>query len=545
MIKGSAWRSVYVTVRLLPFIVSFIRDWRGYLIAGGPRSLNGAQHRRRAAELRKTLGALGPSFIKGAQVLAQREDILMPAYTRELKKLQDQVPSFPVRDVARIIKANLGKAPEEVFDEFTPQPLAAASLGQVHRAVYRGRAVVVKVLRPGVEDLVRWDLGAVHFLLYFMSLFVDDNLVRSFYAVITEFERMMKLEMDFRNERRNAAKLRHNFRDDPRIRIPGFVDKLCTRQVAVIEFVEGARIDRPAELAAIGVDPLDLISLLVETYIRMAVIHGFIHADPHPGNLRVDDQKRLVIFDYGMALEFDDATRMELLKMVYAVVRRDVDTIVDGFYRLGMVDADINRGVLRDAATTLLDIQITQDVTPRQVQEIAQEILDTFYKFPLRLPNNLVYLFRASSLVEGVALQYNPRFNGIKESTPIVKRMLVEIAFEGKKPLKERVVDTAQELYATVKELVVIIHRLEREQLRVRIHEADLFELERYFNSFLKRLLAGLALVAVAIIFALGMVFTGRLIFLFSTLLVLALLYALVSLVPLPRGSQSSKPYFK
>lgn len=538
-------RSVHVFLALFPFVISFIRDWRGWIIGGPPRLLTRAGHKRRAIALRKTMARLGPSFIKAAQVLAMREDFLMPVYTREFKKLQDRVPSFPLRQVERLIRDNLHASIGETFERFDPQPLAAASLGQVHRARYRGEEVVVKVLRPGVQELVRTDIAVVRVLMALLAFTVDENLVRSFTAIIDEFERMIEREMDFRTEVSHAARLRENFAKDPRIRIPRFHDGLCTRGVAVLEYIDGVRIDKGQELKALGVEPAELVNLLVETYLRMAVIHGFIHADPHPGNLFVDRDRRLVILDHGMALEFDNDTRFELLGLVNAVVQRDVDAIVDGYYRLGMVDAEFNRSVLRDAAEMLLTIQITRDVTPRQMQEISQEVLATFYKFPLRLPNQLVYLLRAATLIEGIGLYYDPRFNSIRVATPVVKKLLREIAFGGDRPVKDKLTTGVKETVRTLKELSTIVHRMEREQLRIRIHEADIFELERFFNSFLRRLFTGLGLIAFVILLSIAAYLIQSVIVLLLAVVVLTILYVTVTLIPIPRGRQGGKPWFR
>lgn len=529
-------RSVAVTLALLPFLISFIRDWRGYLFFGEGRALTAAQHRRRAAALRRTMGELGPSFIKGAQVVAMREDIIPAVYAQELRKLQDQVPPFPVAEVRQILQRSLGSSPAQIFDHFNPRPLAAASLGQVHEAILHGQKVAVKVRRPGVVPLVQTDLITVRALLVLLSAFVEENLMRSFNAIIGEYERMINEEMDFRNERRNAARLRKNFANDPKVRIPRFSDRYNTEEVAVIEFIDGIRVDDQAGIAALGVHPDELIDLLIRSYVRMAVVHGFIHADPHPGNLLMDRHGRLVILDFGMALEFPEATRIELLRMVYAVVRNDVDTIVDGFYALDMVDPEINRAVMVDAAQKLLDIQLNTDVTPRQMQVIAQEILDTFYKFPLRLPNQLVYLMRASTLVEGIALSYYPDFISIKRAKPIVKQMLVEIAFQGEKPIGQRLRDGAREIYVTARDLGRLVRRAEREQFRVRIHEADLMEMERFFNSFLRRFLTGLGICTLVLVSALRG--PGSMIFLGSAVVFLVLFVTMLVAVPLPKGAR-------
>lgn len=535
-------RTASVVAALLPLILSIVRDWRRYIFFGSPRLLTEEEHRTRAALIRQKMGRLGPTFIKGAQVLAMREDIIPPVYARELRKLQDQVPPFAVSQVSRILRQDLGAPLNQLFDKFDREPLAAASLGQVHRAVYQGRQVAVKVLRPGVYRLVETDLRAVFILLQIMKLAVDPNLMRSFSSIVQEYRRMIELEMDFRNEKEFAERLRRNFKNDPRVYIPSFYPELTTRRVAVLEFVEGVRVDDAEGIHRLGVSSKELVDLLIETYTRMVVVHGFIHADPHPGNLLVDRWKRLVILDYGMALEFSESTRLELLNLVYAVVKRDADSIVECYYNLGMVDAEINRGQLRDAARMLLDIQLDSDITVKQIQEIAQQTLETFYKFPLRLPQNLVYLMRAATLVEGIALNYDPRFNSIKAATPIVKRMLAEIAFQGDKPLKDRILEGGKEIALTFRELLQIIHRMEREQFKVRIHEADLIEVERVMTSLLRRFLVGLALCTLAIVHALRG--PGHPIVVAGGMAILIIGIFLLVIMPAPRGNRSG-PYFR
>lgn len=543
--NASFLRTARVTAVLLPFVVSIIRDWRRWLILGGPRILTRAQHRDRAQRMRETMGRLGPTFIKGAQVLAMREDMIHPIYAREFRKLQDQVPPFSAALADKIIARNLRRPVREVFDEFEAEPIAAASLGQVHRAVFRGETVAVKVLRPGVRQLVETDLRVITFFLGMVGLFLDENIVRSAWTILEEYRRMIFLEMDFRNEEKNAARFRKDFADQPRIRIPKCHHELTTRETAVFEFCHGVRIDDVEGMKRLAFDPKDLVEQLLEAYIRMAVVHGFVHADPHPGNILVNAEKQVVILDYGMALEFSERTRLELLKLVYCVVKRDIDGVVDSFYRLDMVDEGISRATLRDAADTLLSIQLDTDVTIRQLQKISQDILETFYKFPLRLPSQLVYLLRAATLVEGVALYYNERFNGVKESTPIVKRLLAETAFQGKKPISERVVDGAKEAYGTLRDLVQVIHRLEREQLRVRVSEVDIYAFQRFLTALLRRLMAAIGLAAFAIILAIASGGVGGPILALLAALMLVFGFLALVLIPIPRDGGRGNPYLK
>ncbi len=489
-------RPVRVFLTLLPYIVSFLRDWQGYVFFGEPRKLNEQQHRDRAHRLTRTLADLGPAFIKGAQVLATREDILPKTYTDELKTLQDRVPPFPSKEALSTIEEALGRPAKEIFDSFDRTPIAAASLGQVHKAVYKGTPVAVKILRPRVTELVEIDLSVVGFIIRLFDFFIDSHFIRSFWAIHQEYTRVIREEMNFRNEERNAARLRKNFAKDPRIVIPFCHTELTSSRTAVFDFVEGVRVDDPDALRANGLPPAELVNLLIETYVRMTIVHGFVHSDPHPGNLLVDRQGRVVLLDYGMALEFSDSLRLELLRACLAVVRGDLDTVVDSFYRLDMVDPEINRSLVRDAAETLLQIQLREDFTPRLIQEIADDILQTFHRFPLRMPQQLVYLFRASALIEGLGMKYDEYFSGVREATPIIKNLIKEVALEPDKSLKDRLTGAGDTAMRMVLYLQRIVERLEREEQRVRIHQGDMQEFHQTLSAAVRRLLIGLATLA-------------------------------------------------
>jgi ubiquinone biosynthesis protein len=490
--RNRLWRPFLVFFALLPFLLSFLRDWKSFLLFGPPRELTTKQHTERAKRLTATFARLGPAFIKGAQVLATREDILPAIYTRELRTLQDRVPPFPAKEAMQLMAEAFGRPVEEVFEKFEREPLAAASLGQVHRAVHKGRPVAVKILRPNVEEIVATDLGVVRFILRTFHVFVDSHVVRNFWAVIQEYARMIAQEMDFRNEERNADRFRTNFANDPRLVVPRCHHELTTRRTVVFDYIDGVRIDDLEGLRARQQSPHKLITWLIDIYVRMVVVHGFIHADPHPGNLLVDRQGRVVLLDYGMSLEFPPAIRKEMLRACTAIVARDVDTMVDIFYKLGMVDPDIPRALVRDAGQTLLEIQLREDFNPRMVQDIADDILDTFHRFPLRMPQQLVYLFRASALVEGQGMRFDPNFSAVREATPIIKNMIREVALEEQKPVTERIADMGRTAWSELQYVRRIIQRLEREEQRVRMHPVDLERLESRVGRMVKRLLMGM-----------------------------------------------------
>lgn len=541
----SLFRSLWVFLLLFPELLRFTRDYRGFVLFGFPREVTSEEHQRRARRLTALIARLGPTFIKAVQVLGMREDLLPKTYTDQFKTLQDQVPPFCPARARKILEAELGRPPEELFDSFETEPLAAASLGQVHRAVYQGRGVAVKIRRPGVERIVRADLAALGFIIRFAGIFVDSYILKNFWSVLGEFRRMILLEMDFRTEARNAERLRRNLRDFPRVIVPRCLEHLTTERVSVFEFHDGVRVDDIERLRRQNMDPDKLVGLLIEVYVHQVVIDGFIHADPHPGNLLVDPEGRLVILDFGMAVELDPAVKKELFGLVVALVRNDVDAIVDGFYRLRMVEPNINTAVLRDAARTLMSIQLGTEYSPRLIQEICQDIYAAFHKFPLRLPQSLVYLLRASALVEGIGISFDPRFNGVKVARPIIKRMVAGTLHQFDRSPADWVLDRLKQFKTTWDDVNKLIWRAEREQLHVRIHQADLSDLERYYTAMIRRALWGLTAIGIALLGGLIYVRTGVLPWLLGGAGLGGLLLLLCLLLPLRRqirfGNETDK----
>ena len=224
-------------------MLAFVWDRRRFLIVGRPRRPDEARHRRRAERLTRTVAELGPTFIKLAQVFAARADILPEPYLGAIGTLTDQVPPLPDGVAEAVVRAELGDEVGRLFDRFDPRPLAAASLGQVHRASYQGREVVVKVLRPGVDDLVRRDLDVSFRILFLLNLLFPNHHTRAITAIVSEFSRRIAGELDFREEARHAATLRRNFAEVRSVVVPEVVSELTRHRVLVLEYMEGTRID--------------------------------------------------------------------------------------------------------------------------------------------------------------------------------------------------------------------------------------------------------------------------------------------------------------
>jgi predicted unusual protein kinase regulating ubiquinone biosynthesis (AarF/ABC1/UbiB family) len=526
-------RALVVVARLLPFVIAFLWDRRRFLVVGRPPRRDEERHRRRAVRLTNTLAGLGPTFIKLAQVLAARADILPEPYLSAIGTLTDQVPPLAPGVAEAVVRAELGDDVERLFERFDSQPLAAASLGQVHRASYGGREVVVKVLRPGVEEIVRRDLEVGFRILFLLNLLFPNHHVRAISAIVSEFSKRISDELDFRQEARNAAVLHRNFAAEPRVVVPDVVTELTRRRVLVLEYIEGTRIDRLHERLAAGELRLDALAiLLAEVYIKMMFEDGVFHADPHAGNLLVDMQGRLVLLDFGMVLEVERETRRRLVTTILAAARQDVDGVINGFYELGILDPDVDRGTVRDAAQSLMAISLRDDVSSRQIQRLVEQVLQTFYQWPLMLPSNLVYFGRAGVLVEGIGLRYDPEFNALAVARPVLARSTARLIQGVAEDPRARLTDWTQEAMAAVRTVRDLVRRVERDELRVRSHPRDVLELQRFLAQQVRRALLALFAFTIALISSVVYLATRRLAVLILGLLLAFAMFFVVFLLP-------------
>ena len=529
-------RILIVWFALAPFLISFLRDRRRWILLGPPRHLSDEQHRKRARKLTERIASLGPSFIKLAQVFAIRADILPAIYLEELSRLHDQVLPFPTRQIRRRIQEELKVPLESLFESFDEQPLAAASLGQVHRARYNSKDVIVKVLRPGVEELVDTDVRIVRNLAFVIEQFIEHHTVRAAQTIIDEFSRVIAEEMNFQHEAENIERFGELFRESEFVIIPKVYREVTTTRVLVMQFFEGFRVTEVEEVIRHQIDVQKVIHNLIEFYGDQLLIHGFFHADPHPGNLLIRPDARIVLLDYGMVLEIPSDFREDLVRVAIAGVRKDIDELISLFYKLDFLEPDVSPSIVKEAAQSILSIHYDRKLTQRQIQEITNQILNTFYRFPLRLPSSLVYILRTAALIEGIGLAYDPHFDGIRAATPIAKE-LVDRALgpSGWPTIKDRVLKEGQALLTMLKDMQSIFARADRDQVRVRIHASDIDGLEKFISHLFRRVVMTISGVGLAIVTSLIYVRAGSVVLLAIGLLVSIFLIATVFLLPNPQ----------
>jgi predicted unusual protein kinase regulating ubiquinone biosynthesis (AarF/ABC1/UbiB family) len=459
-------RVIQILLRCLPLLLSFRRDQRRWLVLGGKLARREAFHVRRAERMVATLASLGPTFVKLAQLFAGRADIIPEPYVSAIGTLTDRVPGVPAAKIRASLIESYGAPPETVFEFFDVQPLAAASLGQVHRARVDGRDVVVKVLRPGVERLVEGDIRAARRILDLVASRLNPPHVAGLRTVLDEFEKRVADEMDFRQEARSAQQVRRNFATNPAIRVPEVFDSYTRQRALVLEFIDGRRVDQLGDWITSGrVQADDVLRSVMELYVQMMMVDGLFHADPHPGNVFVDTQGRLTLLDFGMVVEVPVETRRTLVQTVFASIRGDVEKVVDGFYALGLIEPGADRATIVTLAAQLIELANEHTTAVERIQRVtrlAEDVMATLYDFPVLLPGDMVYFARTAALIEGLGVRYDARFNAIRFATPIVLRLRREILSSlGESLGGER--DVATAIGATLGSLVAIARRAGRD----------------------------------------------------------------------------------
>jgi len=440
-------------------------------------------------ELVATIRTLGTSFLKLAQVLATRADFFDADYLAALRQLHDQMP--PMNDVQRRQVMDNAFGDRDFFSHFDAQPIASASIGQVHRARLKkeGDWVAVKLLRADIRWIVRIDIVLLNlFMRLFQPLFTDQTR-HSIESVLRAFTQVILEEVNMSRELANLEQFRQIYLDHQpdTIRFPTPYPSYCSEFALVMSFEEGVRIDDVAAVKKLPVSFEELMQHLVMFYTEQMLVKGIFHADPHPGNLLVTAEGQLVFLDFGMVSRIPQAMRQAMIYAVKAAYERDYDLLVSATRRLGILTEESDPRHMSEVAERLFDIFDSEQLDASSMQELAFGILDVLHDQPFKLPQDIIYVMRVSSLIEGLGTQYVTNFNGVKDILPILKNNLPRALGENSLGLDKLIKEVAQ-LPLTLSRARRVTELAEQGDLVVRMANADRQYLLHHLAKLLRRL---------------------------------------------------------
>jgi ubiquinone biosynthesis protein len=377
-----------------------------------------------AMHFRLALEELGPTFIKFGQILSTRPDLLLPAYIAELSKLQDTVPPASWEMIREVLIRELEREPEQVFATIDPQPMAAASLAQVHAATLPGgHEVVVKVQRPGITAVIGTDLEILSSLAA-RAQTTRWGKIYDFVSMADDFAFTLRNELDYRREGCNADRFRENFTGEPHLYIPHVYWDFSSQHVLVLERIHGIKIDDIPALDEAGYDRHRVALHSARVIIKEVLEDGFFHADPHPGNYNVMPSEVIGAMDFGMVGYLRDRDRLELIRLYLVAVALDADGIVDQLIRMGAAGAEVDQVGLARNIGRLLNKYYALPLKNIRAREVVEEIMPIVFHHHLRLPSDLWLLGKTLAMMEGVGLQLDPEFDVFAVAQPFVRRLV-------------------------------------------------------------------------------------------------------------------------
>jgi predicted unusual protein kinase regulating ubiquinone biosynthesis (AarF/ABC1/UbiB family) len=388
-----------------------------------------AEHNReRAIKIRTTALEMGGVLIKVGQFLSSRVDLLPTEYIEELVLLQDEVPSVPFEDIRVMVERELGAPLESLFGAFSQVPIAAASLGQVHRATLRtGETVAVKVQRPGIEEIVNADLASLRYIVRWLHRHTNIHRRVDLKQVLREFEDTLRMELDYLREGHHAERLSVSFHGVPEVAIPRIFWSHTTGRVVCMQFMPGTKVTDFLAVERQGIDRAEVAEILMRAYLKQVLEDGFFHADPHPGNIFVRPGPVVVLVDFGMVGEISPQMRENIRRAFLGVIRRDFDEVIVALERLGFIPRDADRHVLKRAIVWTVDTFYEmsfgelRSVDPRQVLDQLQ---DVFYTESFRIPANFAFLGRALGTLSGLCTALDPSFQFVSVAEPYARNLL-------------------------------------------------------------------------------------------------------------------------
>lgn len=428
--KPSIWLIFKTVLKLIPVIVYLRKDRREWVKKEG-KNVNEKKFRKHAESALKTFVTLGPSYIKLGQWLSSRADLLPQPYLDVLEKLQDNVRPEPFLDVKPILERELGSL-ENIFESFDPSAISGASLGQVYRARYKEKNVVVKISRPNIEETIGQNIYILRKLLPLATRFIDENLRFSAEGMLSQFIETVHEEMDYRIEAKNLIQIRNNLKEDKSVIIPRVYLDRTSRHVITMEYLPGTKITDIKTLNQNNIDRAKLVYRIHRLFFKMLLRHSIFHADPHPGNISITNEGTIILYDFGMVGRLDDETRRRLVRLYLGLVDKDPVRTTDVLLELGTLEPSVDRRLVEKGLELSIQSLHGRKVDRMEVKALQDLANKTLSRFPFRLPKNLALYMRMASILEGIYHYHNVKFQFVRvlvsllEEEGLIKEAYIE-----------------------------------------------------------------------------------------------------------------------
>jgi predicted unusual protein kinase regulating ubiquinone biosynthesis (AarF/ABC1/UbiB family) len=480
--KPLRWqRTRYSVLNRQVDIVSSAAQFMFYLWWDQTIARDSARHRNRRAQwLVGTLLDLGPTFIKIGQALSTRADLLPLEYVQALAQLQDRVPEFSAEDAIATVEAELCSPIYKLYADFDPSPIAAASLGQVHKArLHTGEEVVVKVQRPGLDRLFELDFRVLGRLVRFCQRYLPWTRPYELESIYDEFVHILYQEIDYVQEAMNADRFRYNFRDYPRIKAPKVYPRYTTRKVLTMEYLPGIKVNDRKSLEAIGIDVKEINQLGICAYLKQLLQDGFFQADPHPGNMAVSQDGCLIFYDFGMMAEVQPVDKDQMVRTFFAVLRKDTDQVLDLLTSMGLLEPGADMTPVRRVVRFMLEKFTEKPLELQEFTLVQQEVYALFEQQPFRLPAKMTFILKALTTLDGIARSLDPQYSLVASARPFVKSLAMTKGRGGFGELAKQAREFVSDKLRRPSEIEQLVRRVEERleqgeiEIRVRSLESE------------------------------------------------------------------------
>ena len=442
------------------------------------------EYKSQQERLRLMIEELGTTFVKFGQMLSTRQDIVGMEYVVELAKLQDNMRPFSTEQAKRIIKEELGKPVSELFSSFGEEPLASASVAQVHRATLKnGKKVVVKIQRPDIEETIKEDVRIMQYLAHIAYKHIPEVRKYDPEYLVDEFKRSIMKELDFQREAKNAQRLKENLKNDAGVYVPLIYEEFCTKRVLTMEEITGTKLSTVINSNSGKYDKRLIARRCMQLFFKMVMVDGFYHADPHPGNIIIKGNNTICFLDFGRVGTVDKEVADNIFRLASFAVNDDVNGLVAHLIRTNIINESVNMENFKADISDVLDTYYSTQIKDVKMGHLLSDLLEVVGNYDFNRPREVAELTRALLILEGVGMQLDPKFNVAEAFEPYTK--LVLSSEWNPKRMAEIVKNDVLDIQYLAKDLPMILRRffrkmedgrikLELEHKNLEVFSADL-----------------------------------------------------------------------